>query len=235
MKERPILFNTEMVRAILEGRKTQTRRLVKPQPTVCDEDRGGHWWPSNAVQSMVHVEKELQDYKGLWRGLIETCNPFGEVGDQLWVRETWYQKGTVGRSYPDDDEYQFFGHKQAAYVADGEAPNDWTVKKRPSIHMPRWASRIQLEITNIRIERLKDISEADAIAEGMTFTDYGQNHFGNPNPGWLWKQSSNHDQCLMTARHAFGNLWESINGKGSWDENPWVWVVEFNLIQGGAV
>lgn len=223
MKERPILFNTEMVRAILEGRKTQTRRLVKPQPTVCDDDRGGHWWPSNAVQSMVHVEKELQDYKGLWRGLIETCNPFGEVGDQLWVRETWYQKGTVGRSFPDDDEYQFFGHKQAAYVADGKAPNDWTVKKRPSIHMPRWASRIQLEVTNIRVELLNDISEADALAEGCI-----------ADPCDHARQICEDIGCCgPTAKGHFKSLWESINGDGSWDKNPWVWVVEFKVIQGG--
>jgi hypothetical protein len=89
VKERPILFSTPMVQAILAGHKTQTRRIVKPQPTVCEDVRGGHYWPSNAVQSMVHVEKELQDYDGIWRGLIDDCNPFGGVGDRLWVRETF--------------------------------------------------------------------------------------------------------------------------------------------------
>ncbi|RZG79657.1 hypothetical protein [Acinetobacter venetianus] len=219
MKERPILFNTAMVQAILSGNKTQTRRIVKPQPEVCDDARGGHWWPSSDVQSMVHVEKELQDYEGFWRGLIDDCNPFGAKGDRLWVRESWYQKGTVGRTYPDDDEYQFFGHRQAAYVADGDAPKDWTFKKRPSIHMPRWACRLILEITNIRIERLQNITTEDAKAEGFDYSTH---------------PSAIEMGYAIGAKTNFRFTWEQIYGQNEWNKNPWVWVVEFKVIQGGA-
>lgn len=200
MNEHPILFSTEMVQAILTGRKTQTRRVVKSELIIeqAEFERGNR---PNVIQS----EPSLQ----YW---TENSCPFGQVGDRLWVRETWYQKGTVGRTYPDDDEYQFFGHRQAAYVADGDAPKDWTFKKRPSIHMPRWACRLILEITNIRIERLNDISEADCVKEGIG--------------------SALLRDCK---RPKFMQLWESINGTDSWDKNPWVWVVEFKVIQGGAV
>lgn len=198
MKECPILFNSEMVKAILDGRKTQTRRVVKSELIIeqAEFECGNR---PNVIQS----EPSLQ----YW---TENSCPFGQVGDHLWVRETWYQKGTVGRTYPDDDEYQFFGHRQAAYVADGDAPKDWTFKKRPSIHMPRWACRLILEITNIRIERLNDISEADCVKEGIG--------------------SALLRDCK---RPKFMQLWESINGTGSWDKNPWVWVVEFKVIKGG--
>ena len=145
--------------------------------------------------------------------------PYGQIGDQFWVRESWYQKGTVGRSYPDDDEYQFFGHKQAAYVADGDAPKDWTVRKRPSIHMPRWASRLQLEITNIRIERLNDISSEDAKAEGFDYSTH---------------PSAIEMGYAIGAKTNFRFTWEQIYGQNEWNKNPWVWVIEFKVIQGGV-
>jgi len=204
MKERPILFSTTMVKAILEGRKTQTRRFVNPQPTF-SENTGFHW--------KGYMYGIGSNYAETVSNFVNTSCPFGKVGDRLWVRESWYQKGTVGRSYPDDDEYQFFGHKQAAYVADGDAPKDWTFRKRPSIHMPRWACRLVLEITNIRVELLNDITEDDAVAEGMVADD---------------------DYC---AEEYFSKLWNEINGwdKKGWNANPWVWVVEFKVIQGGVV
>ena len=202
MKERPILFSTSMVKAILEGRKTQTRRFVNPQPTF-SENTGFHW--------KGYMYGIGSNYAETVSNFVNTSCPFGKVGDRLWVRESWYQKGTVGRSYPDDDEYQFFGHKQAAYVANGDAPKDWTFRKRPSIHMPRWACRLVLEITNIRVELLNDITKDDAVAEGMVADD---------------------DYC---AEEYFSKLWNEINGwdKKGWNANPWVWVVEFKVIQGG--
>lgn len=233
MKERPILFNTPMVQAILAGHKTQTRRIVKPQPTVCEDARGGHYWPSNAVQSMVHVEKELQDYDGIWRGLIDDCNPFGGVGDRLWVRETWSTVnlyGEIALAYKADGEVTRVVENESFQDEDGLINYDdprlekysfaaWADDLlegkegnwKPSIHMPRWASRIRLEIINIRVERLNDISEADCLKEGV----------GSP--------------ILRDCKKPkFMQLWESINGEGSWDKNPWVWVVEFKLIQGCA-
>lgn len=96
--------------------------------------------------------------------------------------------------------------------------------------MPRWASRIILEVVNVRIERLQDISEEDAIAEGGVYTDNGLNKWRNKNPGWSHRGHTDKDKCLASAKSSFGNLWESINGQDSWDENPWVWVVEFKKL-----
>ena len=217
MKELPILFSTPMVQAILAGNKTQTRRIVKPQPIVCDDARGGHYWPSNAVQSMVHVEKELQDYDGIWRGLIDDCNPFGGVGDRLWVRETF-------RLYDSDEcPHADFPcgcprngtplYKASHDCSDGE-------KWKPSIHMPRKAARLFLEITNIRIERLNDITSEDAKAEGFDYSTH---------------PSAIEMGYAIGAKTNFRVTWEQIYGQNEWNKNPWVWVVEFKVIQGGAV
>ncbi|MDF2419207.1 hypothetical protein GWP85_17080 [Acinetobacter beijerinckii] len=241
MRELPILFNTAMVQAILKGSKTQTRRIVKPQPEVCDDDRGGHWWPSNVVQSMVHVEKELQDYEGFWGGLIDDCNPFGAKGDRLWVRETWHVEPDVEGWSMNDNEpctgwigYKAGGSKKVTApnfdavqrcFPKGEVdwdfvPNNW----RPSIFMPRWACRLILEITNIRIERLNDISEVDAIAEGVEQVAYQHQKF--------WKGYKNKERAYRdTAKDGFTSLWKEINGVDSWATNPWVWVIEFKVIE----
>ena len=216
--ERPILFNAEMVNAILAGRKTQTRRVVKPQPTTCNDDRGGHWWPSNAVQSMVHIENELQDYDGNWGGLIETCNPFGEIGDRLWVRETHalipstaYRASDVQQVInPDDNE-------TASIFKAGFSLSQSGFKWKPSIHMPRWACRIVLEITKIRIERLQDITKEDAKAEGFDYSTH---------------PSAIKMGYAVGARTNFRHTWEEIYGTTSWNQNPWVWVVEFKVVQG---
>jgi len=207
MKERPILFNTAMVKAILEGRKTQTRRIVKPQPEPYPG--GGHWWRCDYVQSMVRVEQELQNPCELYEGFIDDVNPFGKKGDRLWVRETFGMKiRNIG------------GTPQESYVYKADKPNEiacydcngvgYPVRWKPSIHMPRSAARILLEITNIRIERLQDISESDCLKEGVG--------------------SAILRDCK---KPKFMQLWESINGSDSWAANPWVWVVEFKVIQGG--
>lgn len=201
MKERPVIFNGEMVRAILDGRKTQTRRVMKPQPEPCY--RGGHWWPSNTFKTMLHIEEQMQNGAGGWGGLAGDACPFGQVGDRLWVRETWAE---AGASAPDLTLYRsnYPAHVPAGYENVPEAED---IRWRPSIHMPRWASRITLEITGVRVERLQDISEADAIAEG------GTKHF---NIDW------------------FGPLWASIYGVDSWNANPWVWVIEFRRVVDSA-
>ncbi|NPE52981.1 hypothetical protein E0I03_18535 [Dickeya dadantii] len=190
MKERGIIFNSEMVRAILSGKKTQTRRIVKPQP---DEDglarlRVGPWMDTS--------EK------------IYRC-PYGEVGDRLWVREAsglQVRRDALGgtgefrvyrASNPDAIRYT---------TASGKiAPIKWV----PSIHMPRWASRITLEITGVRVERLSSISEEDAQAEGVSPATY---MITPPEAAY---------------RVGFRHLWESIYGEESWRANPWMWVIEF--------
>ena len=170
--ERQILFSAPMVRAILNGTKTQTRRIVKHSP---DDD-------------CPYLENK-----------IATRCPYGQPGDRLWVREAWRTVAEADAIPPRD-----LREAQRIWY-DAETPHQPGAGKcRPSLFMPRWASRITLKITGTRLERLNDISEADAIAEGVLTTP-GQD----------------------TPRTAFRALWESINGMGSWEINPWLWVVEF--------
>lgn len=220
MKERPVLFSAPMVRALLAGTKTQTRRVVKPQPIADDRFSGGHYIASKKTEgAQFSVEAP---YIGL------AC-PYGQPGDRLWVRENFAPTML-------DGVYQ--------YAATGGLVG---TKWKPSIHMPRAACRILLEITAVRVERLKDISEADARAEGITFTDYGRK-CGHTGAGWVdvgdcpapatahpqrpgWGvEPANHEQCMHSAPAAYASLWEQINGAGSWNANPWVWVVEFRVV-----
>lgn len=198
--EKPILFNTEMVKAILEGRKTQTRRVVKPQPT----------------QKIDNKEVWLNSGKSLDK-------PPCKVGDTLWVRETWCQLWKL-----DGNDQIIEGTEKYYYRADGYNPtpfshfpdeNGFSEKDyptwHPSIHMPRKAARIFLKVTNVRCERLQDITKDGAKAEGcIDFNDkIGNGKF--------------EDVCEfdLTARDAFIELWDNIYN--NWDANPWVWVIEF--------
>ncbi len=226
MKERPVIFNGEMVCAILDGRKTQTRRVMKPQPEPCY--RGGHWWPSNTFKTMLHIEEQMQNGAGGWGGLAGDACPFGQVGDRLWVRETWADvnhDGHPGIAYRADSGLRVIGEDDgeeedpnlekywfAQWYADliSGAEGNW----RPSIHMPRWASRITLEITGVRVERLNDISHDDAKAEGCCYGRGG----GVP------------DFAVTPADH-FPTLWASIYGVDSWNANPWVWVISFRRVK----
>lgn len=205
MKERPILFNGAMVRALLSGTKTQTRRVLK-QATG----------PSLSV-GMDDNTLGVAELSWLWgdgpgHDVHETIKrvpcPHGQPGDRLWVRETF------GHFERNDN---FTPGCEVFYRADGEclAIEPW----RPSIHMPRWASRITLEVTSVRLERLQDISEADAQAEGWTRRP---------------EVSTDPQVHKEAARDWFMDLWESINGHGSWDANPWVWVVEFRTVEVAA-
>ena len=180
MKERPILFSAPMVRALLAGTKTQTRRIIKPQ----------------------HLAFFNQDAAAMLSDWNERPLPYGQTGDRLWVRETFGHFERNQHFKPGCNVY---------YRADGNCLElePW----RPSIHMPRWASRITLEITSVRVERLQDISEADAQAEGVT------------DDGSLVTDLDGKDRGGTIA--AYATLWEVINGVGSWDDNPWVWVVSF--------
>ncbi|HCL3994841.1 TPA: hypothetical protein N2B70_001863 [Pseudomonas aeruginosa] len=199
-RERPILFNDQMVRAILDGRKTVTRRIVKPQPSLPTT----HWWPSNGrgPQWMADGPSEATGGTRQTWGWKE-C-PFGKPGDRLWVRETFADIGC-----------------RLTYRADLYDGAHCMVKKWiPSIHMPRSASRVLLEITAVRVERLQDISEEQALAEGV-----------RGEPCDHARQACSDIGCWGdTAKGAFGFLWESLNGEGSWAANPWVWVVEFKRV-----
>lgn len=240
-----MIFNGEMVRAILDDRKTQTRRVMKPQPEVCP--RGGHWWPSNVFKTMLHIEEEMQNGKGGWGGLVGDACPLGDVGDRIWVRETW---GVVSHELDEDGRIQpwnpdrsataihempfgngyYSGH--AIYAADGEFTwgdddgyEDGHSCWKPSIHMPRAACRILLEITDVRVERLNSISQEDARAEGII--DGGCLNCGEPEPCGCANPEPD-------ATDAFAYLWQSIYGQENWNANPWVWVIEFKRIEGNS-
>lgn len=238
-----MIFNAAMVRALLDGRKTQTRRIMKPQPEPCP--RGGHWWPSNVFKTMLHVEEEMQNGKGGWGGLAGDACPFGDVGDRIWVRETWATLGNEDGCCVDWEGNLCKGDERSAariYRASCEQrPGDyglWSIPDdaywkphtkehkfegawRPSIHMPRWASRILLEITDVRVERLNAINEHDAQAEGVAKLRGG--FWKHYQPGWTQHQ--------LSARDSFVTLWKSIYGDESWNSNPWVWVIKFKRIE----
>jgi hypothetical protein len=190
MTSRPILMSAPMVRAILAGNKTQTRRVVKyAAPDLIDEDG----WP-------------LRDMSADGAGEVRSACPYGQPGDRLWVRETWGEfRREPGRPIYRADDPLALG-----------SSNPW----KPSIHMPRCYSRITLEITGVRVERLQDISEADAKAEGAPCVDEVSGH------EVLFPQHSK----AGTYRLGYRALWEQINGPGSWDANPWVWVVCFKRV-----
>ncbi|MET3414794.1 hypothetical protein [Methylobacterium sp. 1030] len=253
VKERPILFSAPMVRAILEGRKTQTRRVVKPSKAHADGiimlDHGRGWWPFNMFG-------DSESDRGMEYPIY--C-PYGFTGDRMWVRETWADANSDDGPcilYKADHNRRYLMHEDHFLMEDPRGRNgesfDYskTGKARfsgwagdiegrgkgykPSIHMPRWASRIDLEITAVRVERLKDVSEGDAKAEGV------ERH--PKEDGWL-----PYGPTLMEyldgipyghyefAKHSFASLWRAINGAESWDANPWVWVVEFKRVEAEGV
>ena len=196
MKERPIIFNSEMVRAILEGRKTQTRRIIKPQPTI--------------------KPRILKNKDGVFWSLMDKClfqkSPYGTIGDKLWVKETWF-------------EWVKNNPEQLPYLYKATTPSDeieilrqsgHAIKWKPSIYMPRRASRIGLENIDIRVERLKDITEEDARDEGVEHPDI----------------ATSPPSTYSDYKHKFKLLWDSINAKRGcgWDINPWVWAIEFKKL-----
>lgn len=228
MKERPILFSAPMVRAILDGSKTQTRRVVK----LPHSNPLGQWEPTiiggeNGGRTAAGETLPLQG--GIWHtrtGDSLMC-PYGQPGDRLWVRETWYCDDYRVQNGP---YVEVDGARDLmAYRADGERPYEaeqpvW----RPSIHMPRWASRILLEIVSVRVERLHEISEQDAIAEGIERMPCAV-----PDTK-LWKNYNAGNGCtpsMAIPQNSFRSLWESINGEANWLSNPWVWVVEFKRVE----
>lgn len=249
MKERGMIFNGEMTRAILDGRKTQTRRIMKVQPEPSKSRPGDFWFSSKKLESMVHVSDLVPGNSPIADCHLffqEHCCPFGAVGDRIWVRETW---GVVSHELDEDGRIQpwtpdrpataihempfgngyYSGH--AIYAADGDFTwgdddgyEDGRSCWKPSIHMPRAASRILLEITDVRVERLNSIHDFDAMREGIqNLTTCSHSDFGIPS--------------VVNAQHpvrAFQLLWESIYGEESWKTNPWVWVIEFKRFEGGV-
>lgn len=212
MKERPIIFSAPMIRAILDGSKTQTRRIAPVDAfDITTHDEGSVTWTlkfakptrrntgGHAVLSS-HSGGKFTPEQAASIVASQFC-PYGAPGDRLWVREAWQSHtGPLGESLV-----------YAYRATDDHRLGPW----RPSIHMPREASRIDLAITGVRLERLQDISEADALAEGV---NVHPDHHGKPR------------DSIYSPVQAYRDLWDKINGAGSWAENPWVWVVEFKRV-----
>jgi hypothetical protein len=197
IKERPILFAGSMVRALLAGAKTQTRRQLRVQPPAATRSFCTYHCPDPRPHHWAFDGGSLLDF-------AVPC-PFGQPGDRLWVRETWTRY----------DAWQGY-HYAADHAGFGIGPDDdpdhvpeHALRWKPSIHMPRAASRITLEVTGVRVERLQDVSRGDAMAEGCPF----------PNM-----------RVGADPRKWYEALWEALNGAGTWEANPWVWVVEFKRI-----
>ena len=219
MKARPILFSGPMIRALLAGTKTQTRRVVKPQPYVANVIDGTTYW---------NVSGQVGGRIMLGQDFIASC-PYGQPGDLLWVRETFRIGNDVGENWDDSSEpgdlhviyedgardynvpidYWNDIPRNAREVHNSEnTPEHWiSYGPIPSIFMPRWASRLTLLITEVRVQRLQDINAEDCWAEGMPFSP-------DVNP-----------------IHDYEETWESINGAGSWDANPWCWALSFEVIK----
>lgn len=202
MKETGLMFKAPLVRAILEGRKTQTRRIVKPQPAPDKRFQG--WILDSTDRKRIGKASWGHGTGGLVSDIECIGSPCGKPGDRIYVRETFSQHPEWG---------------QLAFRADGEEFEDadgwlWEPKWMPSIHMPKELARIWLEITGVRVERLQDISEADALAEGARFE--------------LASIDSVRIGATASFLSGFRNIWESTGG--DWDANPWVWVVDFKVL-----
>ncbi|HCL6769505.1 TPA: morphogenetic protein [Enterobacter hormaechei] len=207
MTERGMIFNSEMVRAILDGRKIQTRRIIKD----CTVGR-------DPISKFIQIGKKfIGCYPEDVPELIRECCPYGVPGDRIWVRETFqgplfdfeqmeaYQEDSSKFKKPEFCVYKADGKRAPEFLdADDNLHCGW----RPSIHMPRWASRITLEITGVRVEQLNDISEEDARSEGIS------------------------GSSVRDVKEAYAALWRSIYGSDSWRANPWVWVIKFKRIEG---
>lgn len=213
MKERGMIFNGEMVRALLEGRKTQTRRIMKNQPA-------GDYPDTPAL--IRSVDGGFQWYGHYGESSIFNC-PFGAVGDRIWVRETWAE---AGAGAPDLKLYRANYPEHVPTHYENVPPAD-EIRWTPSIHMPRWASRILLEITAVRVERLHSISERDALREGLFQLPASGRYCLQP--GMQYFGMASH-----SAKEVYSWLWASIYGEESWAANPWVWVIEFKRVEGGA-
>lgn len=233
MKCRPIPFTGPMVRATLNNRKVHTRRVVKPQPVFRDDASPPRW---NWKRSLHHTIEWVSHFWPV--GMVDYC-PYGIPGDHLWLKETWQEvfyddipsgrplgpQGSMGSMTMRDRR------SNAIYKADGSFPDHPEYGKllwRPSIFMPRWASRIMLLVKAVRVERLQDITEADAIAEGA----YMQGKVGDDPTADNWTMTGE-GWRYASAREAFAHFWDSLGNRRSgftWADNPWVWVIEFEKL-----
>lgn len=217
IKAKPILFNDAMIRALLNGTKTQTRRIMKPQlpgfvtEVLCYPSNKKDWWPPHPQTGEPWLKYE------------RIC-PYGRSGDLLWVREAFQPLLEDGCDFRSSDWETGHGYALGYVATDGvvdylDQNDNITSRCKPSIHMPRWASRLTLRITDVRVQRLQEISEADARAEG-----------GPPSHPSIDRVSKDLGFTDFP-RSWFAQLWDSINGDGAWNANPFVWAISFDVIR----
>jgi hypothetical protein len=214
-------MNGAMVRATMAGIKSQTRRVMKRQPE----------YPI-VIAGDPHTNRyQIEGGEALTLAVLLRECPYGQPGDRLWVRETWRTDATLDGRAPSD-----FAGWPVKYEADGAVLGhgahfgNTDGKTRVSIHMPRWASRILLEIVSVRVERLNDCSAADARAEGLISYEHFWRECEYPLPDIAYEPFKDGPTRYSDPVQAYQALWESINGAGSWAANPWVWVVEFKRV-----
>lgn len=232
--ERPILFSAPMIRAILDRKKTVTRRVLNPQPAIANVGPGTwvEWVHGKRIGGGA-------DERAFAAHAVDRC-PYGKPGDRLWVRETWGEVAHIDWSDPRGEPFvHVLGPDERCIVYREEASRygfEWTDEPetrgwRPSIHMPRWASRLTLEVVDVRVERLQEISEEAANAEGVPAEKVVA--FQHP---FRPRRRFGHGTMPCTHREAFTALWDGINGKRApWDSNPWVWVIAFRADEGGGM
>lgn len=224
IKERPILFSAPMVRAILECRKTVTRRPVKATKTHADGfmmlDNGKGWWPYNAFGDFT------SDHEGMEYPIA--C-PYGKPGDRLWVRETCFINDYREASAPEQERANCDIHYRADGIPDFEGEEE-LIRWRPSIHMPRWASRILLEVTDVRVERLRDSEDLALLDELGDMLDGCDSVAGKEFSRIEHLQSAGAPLNMLPEMYGFKAYWDKVSGAGSFDANPWVWVVEFKRV-----
>lgn len=202
---KPVIISNESIHPILDGQKTQLRRVMKPQPIL------------RAISPQI-IWIEWKKYQG---SDVLLNNPYGKPGEKLWVKETWRVED--GKEYTMTAPEWEGGQNPAHIEYRVNDPHPENIKWRSSIHMPRWASRLTLEINVIRVEKLQDISEEDCIAEGMQ------------KDGVLWKMIDHNemyaeDMCWMRANLAFREYWDLLNAKNGWLQNPWCWCISFKKV-----
>lgn len=238
MKELPILFSAPMVRALLEGRKTQTRRIVKEQPTSV-----GRYCvpfsPEEAYRNGFLLERwpEQERMMGNFGRCVRVHCPYGKLGDLLWVREAFQPLLANGVKWSDADYATGEGYAINYVATEGRkefaCARDERITDRITspIHMPRWASRITLEVTEVRVQRLQEISGADCRAEGIATCDIPPDEEGPRRIGYMVGPDDGKSGLDVRPQDSYRKLWESINGAGSWDANPWVWSLTFKMVR----
>ena len=255
MKEKPIIFSAPMVRAILEGRKSMTRRIVKCREEIACLGTAADWNAGKLDERMPDWEtwgpkSGAQVFVGKHGNIFSLNCPYGVPGDRLWVRETFqdycpiWSGGWCGHGTREGIEKEHGVWYGAGAPHRGPLPADPPLKWKPSIHMPRWASRITLEIVSVRVERLQEISEEDAEKEGVPVNQRapdllhpsnlcvtcGQHRHTHVGKNMVCFGGKGTVFSNWTYKGGFSYLWESIHGPGSWEQNPWVWVIEFRGI-----